>query len=103
MFVFDALEFAKNPVIIEGARCDEFSPVKNAEGVDSPATCRRDQKRQFARWLRAAGVNLELGEDGAPVWDIEISPLFATNEADFVAKWNALPAKPDICKGFYLE
>lgn len=103
MFVFDALEFAKNPVIIEGSRCDEFSPVKNAEGVDSPATCRRDQKRQFARWLRAAGVNLELGEDGAPVWDIEISPLFATNEADFVAKWNALPTKPDICKGFYLE
>lgn len=103
MFVFDALEFAKNPVIIEGARGDEFSPVKNAEGLDSPATCKRDQKKQFARWLSSAGVNLDYDRDGEPVWDIEISPLFATNKADFLAKWNSLSPKPEVTPGFYLD
>src|SRR5690606_6714748 len=29
-FVFDALPFAKNPVVIESDRADDFSPVKNA-------------------------------------------------------------------------
>ena len=103
MFVFDALEFAKNPVIIEGARRDEFSPVKNAEGVDSPKTCREDQKRQFAYWLREAGVDLATDERGVPVLNIEISPLFATNKADFVAKWKALSPEPKLCENFYLE
>ncbi|MDV7394983.1 UTP--glucose-1-phosphate uridylyltransferase, partial [Arthrospira platensis SPKY1] len=37
MFVFDALPLAKNPVIIETDRADDFSPIKNAEGTDSPA------------------------------------------------------------------
>ena len=103
MFVFDALEFAKNPVIIEGARRDEFSPVKNAEGVDSPKTCREDQKKQFAYWLREAGVDLATDERGVPVLNIEISPLFATNKADFVAKWKALSPEPKLCENFYLE
>lgn len=103
MFVFDALPMAKNPVIIEGARGDEFSPVKNAEGVDSPATCKNDQKKQAARWLKAAGENIETSADGVPVFDIEISPLFATNCEDFVAKWKALDKKPQIKDGLYIE
>lgn len=103
MFVFDALEFAKNPVIIEGARGDEFSPVKNAEGVDSPLTCKNDQKKQFARWLKKVGVNVPLDEANVPLWDIEISPLFASNEADFVAKWNSLASLPKVENGFYLQ
>ncbi|HEX3731231.1 MAG TPA: UDPGP type 1 family protein, partial [Opitutaceae bacterium] len=51
MFVFDAIPFARNPLVIETRRRDDFSPVKNAEGLDSPRTCREDQLRQFARWL----------------------------------------------------
>lgn len=41
-FLFDA--FAKMPQIglLRGKREDDFSPVKNAEGVDSPATAKRD-------------------------------------------------------------
>ena len=41
-FLFDA--FAKMPEIglIRGVREEDFSPVKNAEGVDSPETARRD-------------------------------------------------------------
>ena len=103
MFVFDALESASNPLVLEGLRGDEFSAVKNKEGVDSPATCKRDQKRQFAKWLEAAGVNLEKDADGTPIFDIEISPLFATNQADFVKKWNALEKKPEIKDGLFVE
>ncbi len=65
MFVFDALPFAKNAVVIETARADDFSPVKNAEGADSPQTCRDDQLRQFARWLKGSGAAGGDRRDGA--------------------------------------
>lgn len=64
MFVFDALPMAASPVIIEGFRGDEFSPVKNAEGVDSPLTCKNHQKQQAARWLEKVGVKLEADAEG---------------------------------------
>ncbi|MFT5467593.1 MAG: UDP-N-acetylglucosamine/UDP-N-acetylgalactosamine diphosphorylase [Verrucomicrobiales bacterium] len=85
MFVFDALKFARNPVVIETARQDDFSPVKNFEGVDSPATCRVDQLKQFASWAAAAGQQLPVDENGVPA-AIEVSPLFACDEAEFVRK-----------------
>jgi len=66
MFVFDALPFARNPLVLEARRADDFSPVKNAEGVDSPRTCREDQLRQFARWFRAAGVAVDCDPTGLP-------------------------------------
>ncbi|MEM0970836.1 MAG: UDPGP type 1 family protein, partial [Verrucomicrobiota bacterium] len=47
MFVFDALPFAANPLVIETAREDDFSPVKNAEGIDSPSSAKADQLRQY--------------------------------------------------------
>src|SRR6185437_6587792 len=50
-FVFDAIPLAKNALVYTTDRGEEFSPVKNAQGVDSPATCRRDQIRRAARWL----------------------------------------------------
>ena len=103
MFVFDALPMSKNPVIIEGARGDEFSPVKNAEGVDSPATCKADQKKQWARWFKAAGVEIPVDDKGVPLANIEVSPLFATNQDDFVKAWNALEPKPEIKDGLYIS
>jgi UDP-N-acetylglucosamine/UDP-N-acetylgalactosamine diphosphorylase len=77
-FVFDAIPLARNPIVYETERAEEFSPVKNAEGVDSPATSRRDQIRRAARWLREAGVEVPMkgGELDAV---FEISPLLATS------------------------
>jgi UDP-N-acetylglucosamine/UDP-N-acetylgalactosamine diphosphorylase len=103
MFVFDALPFAKHPVIIEGAREDEFSAVKNADGVDSPQTCRDDQMRQFARWLIAAGAAIEVDDSGLPKHAIEISMLVADSEQAFVAYWESLAERPPLDQPLHLS
>jgi UDP-N-acetylglucosamine/UDP-N-acetylgalactosamine diphosphorylase len=99
MFVFDALPFAKAPVIVETAREDEFSPVKNAEGNDSPQTCRDDQLRQWTRWALAAGKSIPVDATGLPAFSFEISPLFADSPEAFAAG----AAKADIREGAVLE
>jgi len=99
MFVFDALPLAKRPVIIEAAREDDFSPVKNAEGVDSPKTAKEDQLRMYARWLKAAGASIATDETGLPAVRFEISHRFAADEADFVEQWKRLEKKPEIKEG----
>ena len=103
MFVFDALPFAKNPVIVETRRADDFSPVKNAEGVDSPKTCREDQLRQFARWLKANGADVKTDATGLPKLTIEVSPLFGYDEDSFADAWRKLSPKPTVRDGLYLS
>ncbi len=100
MFGFDALPFARNPVVIETARRDEFSPVKNAEGVDSPESSRKDQLRMFARWAQAAGLEVATDESGLPGVAFEITPLFASSQEEFVAK--AREQKIEIHEGLVL-
>lgn len=103
MFVFDAVPFAKNPVVIETRREDDFSPVKNATGVDSPQSCRDDQLRQFGRWLRAGGAPLATDASGRPLVAIEVSPLFGYDEDSFADAWQKLSPKPAVAEGLYLE
>ena len=88
-FVFDAIPLAKNAIVFTTDRADEFSPVKNAEGGDSPATSKRDQTRRNARWLKAAGIAVPM-KDGEPDATIEISPLYANSEAELIAKRPAM-------------
>lgn len=78
-FVFDAIPLARNAMVFETDRAEEFSPVKNAEGTDSPQTCARDQIRRAARWLRAAGVEVTQRPDGEPDATLEISPTYAVS------------------------
>jgi len=96
MFVFDALPYARNPVIIETLREDEFSPVKNAEGLDSPASCQADQLRQWARWLRASGVDLACDERGLPPFTFEVAPTFADSAEAFQTRWKGMESPPTI-------
>ncbi len=103
LFVFDALPFARHPVIIETNRADDFSPVKNAAGPDSPATCRADQLRQSVRWLRAAGVAVAADPSGLPPFAVEFSPLWADDAEGFAAAWARLAVKPAVQDGLYLE
>jgi UDP-N-acetylglucosamine/UDP-N-acetylgalactosamine diphosphorylase len=103
MFVFDALPFAQNPLVIETRRADDFSPVKNAEGIDSLQTCRDDQLRQFARWLKAGGAAVATDATGLPAQAMEVSPLFGYDEESFAESWGRLAAKPAVVEGLYLE
>ena len=54
----------------------EFSPVKNAHGVDSPDTARRDLLAAYRRWLQEADVDLP---DGA-VLEIDHSQIDAPED-----------------------
>jgi len=105
MFVFDAVPHAQNAVIIETLRANDFSPVKNAEGVDSPKTCREDQLRQYARWLKTNDAQLATDATSLPANNalIEVSPLFAYDEDTFADSWRRLTPKPAIADGLYLE
>ena len=84
-FVFDAIPQAKNAMVYMTDRAEEFSPVKNAEGVDSPETCRRDQIRRAARWLKEAGYDVPY-RGTEPDANIEISPLRAVCPDDLREK-----------------
>jgi len=54
-FVFDALPLAKNPLILEADRSEEFSPVKNMTGNDSLESSKADQIQKAKNWLLKAG------------------------------------------------
>jgi UDP-N-acetylglucosamine/UDP-N-acetylgalactosamine diphosphorylase len=103
MFVFDALPFARNGLVIETQRADDFSPVKNADGVDSPRTARDDQLRQYARWLVSVGAPLPTDGTGLPWFLLEVSPLFGYDKVSFAERWEKLSIKPPITDGLYLE
>jgi UDP-N-acetylglucosamine/UDP-N-acetylgalactosamine diphosphorylase len=103
MFVFDALPLAENPVIIEAARGDDFSPVKNADGVDSPKSCSDDQRRMFGRWLQAAGVEVQADDTGLPAAVFEINQRFAADQADFISRWAELDPKPVLQDGLIIS
>jgi len=85
MFVFDALPEAKNPVVIETARNEDFSPVKNAEGRDSPESCRKDLLLQYRRWMSSAGVAVPSDGVGMPERVFEITPLRGFDCESFLA------------------
>lgn len=102
-FIFDSLKFAQNPLILEAIRGDEFSPVKNTQGADSPDTSMRDQSLVFAGWFEAAGVSVPRNEAGEPLYRLEISPLFANDLGTFLERWGQLDPKPAIRADFYLE
>ena len=56
-----ALRAAKSTCVVETVRDAEYSPVKNAEGTDSPRSARRDLAAQYRAWLDAAGVSAPPG------------------------------------------
>ena len=47
--------------VMRVAREDEFAPVKNADGLDSPQTARDLIYEQARRWLRSAGAAVTEG------------------------------------------
>ena len=84
-FIFDSIPDAERSINLEFDRAEEFSPVKNAEGNDSPATARRDMIAKWARWFDVCGVAVPRDEDGQPAVKIEIDPCVALGPDDMKA------------------
>jgi UDP-N-acetylglucosamine/UDP-N-acetylgalactosamine diphosphorylase len=78
-FIFDALPRAERWLAVETPRAEEFAPIKNASGADSPETSRAAQIALHADWLKRAGTDT----GGHPV---EVSPLFALDADELGAK-----------------
>jgi len=79
-FIFDVLKHVEKGVIMEALRKDEFSPIKNMDGENSPATARQDMVNLFGRWLRNAGISIPMDNHGNVIGLIEINPCFALDE-----------------------
>jgi UDP-N-acetylglucosamine/UDP-N-acetylgalactosamine diphosphorylase len=84
-FVFDALPLAERSIVLETGRVEEFAPIKNAEGVDSPASSHQLQSDRGGAWLEAQGVSVPHNSAGHVAARIEISPLTAL-EADDLSR-----------------
>jgi UDP-N-acetylglucosamine/UDP-N-acetylgalactosamine diphosphorylase len=81
-FIFDVLPDANTSTIVEFAREDEFAPLKNATGNDSPDSVRPAMSRKFARWLEACDVRVPRNPDGSPRSRIEIDPVYANSPGE---------------------
>jgi UDP-N-acetylglucosamine/UDP-N-acetylgalactosamine diphosphorylase len=90
-FIFDALPLAKESVILDIVRSEQFAPVKNAAGDDSVETCRRMMIARAAAWLESAGVKVPRQPDGSVDCTIEIAPSFALDKADVAAQRDQIP------------
>lgn len=89
LFIFDALPLAERWLVQEALRSEEFSPVKNADGVDSPATAKRDLVNLAAKWLEQAGVSISRDDQGNATIPVEISPCFAIDPEELALRVSA--------------
>ncbi|MGX8717320.1 MAG: UTP--glucose-1-phosphate uridylyltransferase [bacterium] len=102
-FIFDALPYARNPLLYEVERSEEFSPVKNAEGADSLETCVRDQVLRWRRWLEKVRKFIDIPEEFFNNSPVEISSLYADNLDVFIKKMKSLAPKREFFEKLYLE
>lgn len=80
-FVFDSIPLADRSCCMEVNREEEFAPVKNQTGIDSPETVRRAMSHLFRGWLREAGAEV------SPEARVEISPRFALDKEELIDKF----------------
>jgi len=86
MFIFDVLPLADRWTVVETSRKEEFEPLKNATGPDSPATVKQAIGNLAADWLDKAGVKVPRGNDAQVSVPLEISPLFALDAEELAGK-----------------
>jgi UDP-N-acetylglucosamine/UDP-N-acetylgalactosamine diphosphorylase len=72
--------------LVETCRREEFAPLKNATGPDSPETVRQAIGKLAADWLTEAGVSVPRRPDGTPLSPLEISPLYALDAPELASK-----------------
>jgi UDP-N-acetylglucosamine/UDP-N-acetylgalactosamine diphosphorylase len=86
MFIFDALPRAERWAVVETSRREEFEPLKNATGPDSPESVCRAMSNLAGSWLERAGVAVPRRADGAVAVPLEISPLYALDAEELASK-----------------
>jgi UDP-N-acetylglucosamine/UDP-N-acetylgalactosamine diphosphorylase len=86
LFIFDVLPMAERWTVVETSRREEFVPVKNATGPDSPATVRQAISNLAGLWLEKAGVAVPQQPNGDTAVPLEISPLYALDAEELAAK-----------------
>lgn len=91
-FIFDVIPIARNPLLLQVDRAEEFSPVKNPTGVDSLESSKRDQIARACRWLEASGIRIPRKPDGQPDCIVAIAPSFADCAEEVAAKRERIPA-----------
>lgn len=82
-FALDTLPEASPALVLICEREEEFAPVKNMHGEDSPETARQLMQQRFARWLAQAGVEV------APGANVEIAARYALDQAELAARLTA--------------
>ena len=79
-FIFDVLPKAERFTLVEKSHEEEFEPLKNKDGDNSPETVKSAMSNLARGWLTQAGV--EVAEDV----NVEISPLFALDKEELTSK-----------------
>lgn len=74
-FIFDYFPLAEKVTILRVEREEEFAPVKNKRGMDSPFTARNQILSLHRKWIENSGVALT--KLGLQNQSIEISPLIS--------------------------
>lgn len=85
-FVFDLFRYTDKTLLLEVAREDQFAPIKNATGPDSPKTSRQLLSNRYGSWLEQHGVEVPRSVDGDVEVALEISPLVALAASDLKGK-----------------
>ncbi len=81
-FIFDALVYAKNPIIMQVNRNEDFLPLKNAKGSFSPAFIQSCYQEFWVEKLEEIGVIVVQKNDGNLPGKIEIDPSIILNLDD---------------------
>ena len=76
-FIFDSITLTGKNTILETRREDEFAPVKNADGTDSPGSAKELMNNLYRKWT----LNRKIIVPGI-VKEMEISPLLAAEPDD---------------------
>ena len=88
-FIFDVLPLADRWTVVETSRREEFEPLKNATGPDSPQSVRQAISNLAADWLEQAGIRVPRNDQGDAAVSLEISPLYALDAAELKTRVTA--------------
>ena len=86
-FIFDALQYASRPPLyLEIISAGEYTPTKQFDGPNSVTAARQSMSDYWGGWIELAGGAVPRDGEGHVTVPIEISPAFALDVEEFVAK-----------------